>query len=86
MNFTILNKVLLSLHDAIVKCFFSQDSELFMGKLAIFCLRFVDMVTQHFGSVAASTVCGFGVEQYPLLIVGLKNRSAMEICSVIQGE
>lgn len=43
------------------------------------------MVTQHFGSVAASTVRGFGAEQYPLLIVGLKNRSAMEICSVIQG-
>ena len=44
------------------------------------------MVTQHFGSVAASTVRGFGAEQYPLLIVGLKNRSAMEICSVIQGK
>ncbi|XP_015752631.1 PREDICTED: FAS-associated factor 1-like [Acropora digitifera] len=47
--------------------------------------RFVEMVTQHFGRVAASTLGGFGVEQYPLLIVGLKNRSAMEICSVIQG-
>lgn len=47
--------------------------------------RFLDMVMQHFGSVAASTVRGFGAEQYPLLIVGLKNRSAMEICSVIQG-
>ena len=44
------------------------------------------MVMQHFGSVAASTVRGFGAEQYPLLIVGLKNRSAMEICSVIQGK
>ena len=43
------------------------------------------MVTQHFGSVAASTVRGFGAEQYPLLLVGLKNRSAMEICSVLQG-
>jgi len=43
------------------------------------------MVTQHFGSVAASTVRGFGPEQYPLLLVGLKNRSAMEICSVLQG-
>lgn len=47
--------------------------------------RFLDMVTQHFGSVAASTVRGFGAEQYPLLLVGLKNRSAMEICSVLQG-
>jgi len=44
------------------------------------------MVTQHFGSVAASTVRGFGAEQYPLLIVGLRNRSAMEICSVLQGK
>ena len=43
------------------------------------------MVTQHFGSVAASTVRGFGAEQYPLLLVSLKNRSAMEICSVLQG-
>ena len=43
------------------------------------------MVTQHFGSVAASTVRGFGAEQYPLLLVALKNRSAMEICSVLQG-
>ena len=44
------------------------------------------MVTQNFGSVAASTVRGFGAEQYPLLLVGLKNRSAMEICSVLQGK
>ena len=43
------------------------------------------MVTQHFGSVAASTVRGFGAEQYPLLLVAMKNRSAMEICSVLQG-
>lgn len=47
--------------------------------------RFLDMVTQHFGSVAASTVRGFGAEQYPLLLVAMKNRSAMEICSVLQG-
>ena len=44
------------------------------------------MVTQHFGSVAASTVRGFVAEQYPLLIVGMRNRSAMEICSVLQGK
>ena len=44
------------------------------------------MVTQHFGSVAASTVRGFGAEQYPLLLVAMKNRSAMEICSVLQGK
>ena len=50
-----------------------------------FCCRFLDMVTQHFGSVAASTVRGFGAEQYPLLLVAMKNRSAMEICSVLQG-
>ena len=43
------------------------------------------MVTQHFGSVAASTVRGFVAEQFPLLIVGMRNRSAMEICSVLQG-
>ncbi|XP_073259485.1 FAS-associated factor 1-like isoform X1 [Porites lutea] len=47
--------------------------------------RFLDMVTQHFGSVAASTVRGFVAEQFPLLIVGMRNRSAMEICSVLQG-
>ena len=44
------------------------------------------MVTQHFGSVAASTVRGFVAEQFPLLIVGMRNRSAMEICSVLQGK
>ena len=44
------------------------------------------MVTQHFGSVATSTVRGFGAEQYPLLLVVMKNRSAMEICSVLQGK
>ena len=51
-----------------------------------FCSRFLDMVTQHFGSVAASTVRGFVAEQFPLLIVGMRNRSAMEICSVLQGK
>ena len=44
------------------------------------------MVTQHFGSVAASTVRGFVAEQFPLLIVSMRNRSAMEICSVLQGK
>ena len=44
------------------------------------------MVTQHFGSVAAGTVRGFVAEQFPLLIVGMRNRSAMEICSVLQGK
>jgi hypothetical protein len=43
------------------------------------------MVTQHFGSMAAGTVRGFPVEKYPLLLVVMKNRSALEVCSVLQG-
>ncbi|XP_048579867.1 FAS-associated factor 1 [Nematostella vectensis] len=47
--------------------------------------RLLDMVTQNFGSGAADTVRGFPHEQFPLLIVVMKNRSAMEVVSVLQG-
>ena len=43
------------------------------------------MATQHFGSVAASTVRGFRSDQFPLMLVVMKTRSAMEVCSVLQG-
>ena len=48
--------------------------------------RFLDVVTQQFGSVAATTVRNFNSEQYPLLLVVMKNRSALEVCSVLQGQ
>ncbi|KAJ7381838.1 pre-rRNA processing and 40S ribosomal subunit assembly [Desmophyllum pertusum] len=48
--------------------------------------RFLDMVTQHFGSVAASTVRGFGAEQYPLLLVGLKIDQRWKFAQFLQGK
>ncbi|XP_020896306.2 FAS-associated factor 1 [Exaiptasia diaphana] len=48
--------------------------------------RLLDMITTHFGSIAASTVRGFQTEKYPLILAVMKNRSALEVCSVLQGQ
>ena len=47
--------------------------------------RFLEMVSRHFGSVAASTVRNFGVERLPLVILIAKLRGNMEIFQVIHG-
>lgn len=53
--------------------------------VCIYIFRLLDMITQHFGSIAASTVRGFEAEKYPLILAVMKNRSALEVCSVLQG-
>ena len=54
--------------------------------MSSFFYRFLDVVTQQFGSLAASTVRDVSSEQYPLLLVVIKNRSALEVRSVLQGQ
>ena len=47
--------------------------------------RLYDIVTQKCGAGAADTVRGFGTEQYPLVVVIMKNRSCLEVSAVLQG-
>ncbi|XP_028404725.1 FAS-associated factor 1-like [Dendronephthya gigantea] len=44
-----------------------------------------DIITQKCGSGAADTVRGFRAEQYPLVVVIMKNRSSLEVSAVLQG-
>lgn len=47
--------------------------------------RLLAMVTQHFGSLAATTVRNFNLDQLPLLLVIMRVRSATEVFTVIRG-
>lgn len=47
--------------------------------------RALDMVTKHFGSVAAATIKNTGLEKMPLLALVYKLRGTMEIVQVISG-
>ena len=51
----------------------------------MFMFRLYDIVTQKCGSGAADTVRAFRAEQYPLVVVIMKNRSSLEVSAVIQG-
>ncbi|XP_046840421.1 FAS-associated factor 1-like [Xenia sp. Carnegie-2017] len=44
-----------------------------------------DIVTQKIGSSVASTVRRFKADQYPLVVVIMKNRSSLEVSAVLQG-
>ena len=47
--------------------------------------RALDMVTKHFGSVAAATIKNMGLEKMPVLALVYKLRGTMEIFQVISG-
>ncbi|XP_071518759.1 FAS-associated factor 1 [Panulirus ornatus] len=47
--------------------------------------RLLNLVTTHFGSVAASTVRGFSVDKLPALLVITRTRGTIEVLSVIHG-
>ena len=51
----------------------------------MFFVRLYNIVTQKCGSGVADTVRGFGTEQYPLVVVIMKNRSSLEVSAVLQG-
>ena len=44
--------------------------------------RALDMVTQHFGSVAASTVRNLDIERFPLVALAYRLRGVTEIFQV----
>ena len=58
---------------------------MFETQIIVFICRLYDIVTQKCGSGAADTVRGFRAEQYPLVVVLMKNRSSLEVSAVIQG-
>jgi len=47
--------------------------------------RLLDMITRHFGSVAASTLRNMSVEKFPVVILIAKLRGNMEILQIIHG-
>merc|ERR1712013_472617 len=43
-----------------------------------------NMLVQHFGNTAANTVSKFRDGEYPLLLIVMKSKSGLEVCSVLQ--
>lgn len=46
--------------------------------------RFVNMLVQHFGNTAANTISKFRDGQYPLLLIVMKSKAGLEVCSVLE--
>lgn len=46
--------------------------------------RFVNLLVQHFGNMAANTVSKFRDQEYPLLLIVMKSKAGVEVCSVLQ--
>merc|ERR1719369_688929 len=47
--------------------------------------RLLDMVSRHFGSVAAATVRNFDIEKFPLVLLIAKLKGSLEVFQVIHG-
>ena len=47
--------------------------------------RFVNMLVIHFGNSAASTVSKYRDADYPLLLIVMKSKAGLEVCSILQG-
>lgn len=47
--------------------------------------RLLAMVTKHFGSMAASTIKNFSVEQLPLMLIIMRSRATTEVFTIIHG-
>lgn len=46
--------------------------------------RFVNLLVQHFGNAAANTVSKYRNSEYPLLLIVMKSKGGLEVCSVLQ--
>jgi len=46
--------------------------------------RFVNMLVLHFGNSAASTVSKYRDSDYPLLLIVMKSKAGLEVCSILQ--
>merc|ERR1719481_382832 len=47
--------------------------------------RLLDMISRHFGSVAASTIRNLSIEKFPLVLIIAKLRGNLEIFQVVHG-
>jgi len=46
--------------------------------------RFVNMLVVHFGNSAANTVSKYRDADYPLLLIVMKSKAGLEVCSILQ--
>ena len=69
--------LVINLFKHLINCLPSWDLTLTSNKR-----RALDMVTKHFGSVAAATIKNTGLEKMPLLALVYKLRGTMEIVQV----
>ena len=65
----------------------NQNNNVYEANLLIFMLllppcRCIQMLTEHFGSIAAATVRNLDIEKFPLLALVYKLRGTMEIFQV----
>jgi len=44
------------------------------------------MLVQHFGNSSASTVSKYRDSDYPLLLIVMKSKAGLEVCSILQGK
>ena len=72
--------LVINLFKHLINCLPSWDLTLTSNKR-----RALDMVTKHFGSVAAATIKNTGLEKMPMLALVYKLRGTMEIFQVISG-